>query len=77
MSFFSQLASAVATNLVNSLTSSNITDPVKVIEISSSALVTRNVCKRDQCLVLYGKSVGVNAAGFELIMTGGRDKVFR
>lgn len=76
MSFFSQLASAVATNLVNSLTSSSITDPVKVIEVSSSSLITRNVCKRDQCLVLYGKGVGVNA-GFELIMTGSREKIFR
>ena len=76
MSFFSQLATAVATNLVNSLTSSNTTDPVKVIEISSSALVTRNVSKRDQCLVLYGKGVGTNAS-FELVMTGSRDKLFR
>lgn len=75
MSFFSQLASAVATNLVNSLTSSNTIDPVKVIEVSSSSLVTRSVCKRDQCLVLYGKGVGTNA-GFELIMTGSRDKVY-
>jgi hypothetical protein len=77
MSFFSQLASAVATNLVNSLTSSGITDPVKVTEVSSSSLITRNVCKRDQCLVLYGKGASVNAAGFELIMTGSRDKLFR
>ncbi|XP_046439390.1 85/88 kDa calcium-independent phospholipase A2-like isoform X1 [Daphnia pulex] len=76
MSFFSQLASAVATNLVNSLTSSGITDPVKVTEVSSSSLITRNVCKRDQCLVLYGKGASVNAAGFELIMTGSRDKLF-
>ncbi|KAI9556928.1 85 kDa calcium-independent phospholipase A2 [Daphnia sinensis] len=75
MSFFSQLASAVATNLVNSLTSSNNSDPVKVIEVTSSSFVTRTVCKRDQCLVLYGKGVGTNA-GFELIMTGSRDKLY-
>ena len=76
-SFFTQLATAVATNLVNSLTSSSsVTDPLKVIEISSSLLVTRVVCKRDQCLVLYGKSIGVDGV-YELIMTGTRDKVYR
>jgi hypothetical protein len=26
---------------------------------------------------LYGKGASVNAAGFELIMTGSRDKLFR
>lgn len=80
MSFFTQLASAVATNLVNSLTnSSSTTDPLKVLEISSSSLVTRSVMKREQCLVLYGISGGSDV--FELTMAmsmaGGRDKVYR
>lgn len=74
-SFFTQLATAVATNLVNSLTSSVSTDPLKVLEISSSTLITRNVCKRDQCLIMYGKSGGND--GYELTMAGSRDKIYR
>lgn len=80
MSFFSQLAAAAASSLVNSLTSSSsTTDPLKVIEISSSLLVSRSILKREQCLVVYGNGVGFE--GYELTMamsmSGGRDKVYR
>lgn len=76
-SFFNQIASAVATNLVNALTNSSSTDPIKVIEVSSSTLHIRSILKREQCLVMYGSGGGVQ--GFELTMaiTGGRDKVYR
>ena len=91
MSFFSQLASAVANNLVNSFTNSGPVDPLKVIEVSSSSFVSRAICKREQCLVLYGTQPGVMnpaaggnnnpAACFELVMaqlmTGNREKVLR
>lgn len=81
MSFFSQLASAVATNIVNSFTSSGTNDPLKVIEVSSSSYVARSIQRREQCLVVYGPGPGVGNDGYELVMvllmTGNRDKVYR
>lgn len=79
MSFFSQLASAVATNIVNSFTSSGTNDPLKVIEVSSSSYVARSIQKREQCLVVYGPGVGNDSCELVmvLLMTGNRDKVYR
>ena len=79
MSFFSQLASAVANNLLNPSQRSSESDPLKVIETSSSAFSSRSVCQREQCLLVYGD--GNNAKGFELAMvvliTGHREKHYR
>jgi len=79
MSFFSQLASAVANNLLNPSLRGSETDPLKVVEVSSSAFSSRSVCQREQCLLVYGN--GNNVQGFELVMvvlvTGHRDKLYR
>ena len=78
MSFFTQLASAVATNLVNSLTNSVPVDPFKVVEVSSSNYVSRAILNRESFLIVYGNGPGVN--GYELVtlmlMTGNRDKMY-
>lgn len=79
MSFLSQLASAVATNLVNSLTNSVPIDPFKVVEVSSSNFVSRPILNRENFLIVYGNGhSGVN--GYELVvlmlMTGNRDKMY-
>ena len=80
MSFFTQLASAVANNLVNSLTNSVPIDPFKVVEVSSSNFVSRPILNRENFLIVYGNGrSGVN--GYELVvlmlMTGNRDKMYR
>ena len=79
MSFFSDLASAVASNLINALSSSTPTDPFKVVEVSPTPFLTRIVCKRNQCLIMYGPSQG--STGHELVlnfpMQTNREKVYR
>lgn len=82
MSFFTQLASTVATNLVNSLTNSSLpADPLKVVEVSSSNYVSRAIRKREQCLVVYGAGSTPATGGHELVMamlmTSTRDKTYR
>ena len=79
MSFFSQLASAVASNLFNSSNRSSESDPLKVMEVHSSSFVSRNVCRREQCLVMYGDADDVK--GYELVMAilihGTKEKLYR
>jgi len=78
MSFFSQLACAVANNLLNPSQRGSESDPLKVVEVTSSAYSSRSVCQREQCLLVYGQ--GNNIEGFELVMvvlvTGHRDKLY-
>lgn len=79
MSFFSQIANAVATNIVNSLTNALPSDPLKVVEVTSSSYVSRAICTREQCLVMYGGGTG--PATYEVVivmlMTANRDRMYR
>lgn len=79
MSFFTELATAVASNLLSAMTSSMNVDPMKVLEISSSSLTSRSIWQRSQCLIIYGP-VG-ESQPFELVLNlpiqMHRDKVYR
>lgn len=79
MSFFSQIANAVASNIVNSLTNALPTDPLKVIEVTASTFVSRTIFCREQCLVMYGGGTGpaVYEVVVVMLMTANRDRMYR